>query len=150
MIIFFNLLYKNFKNWNNLGKIWAYKHYTIALTGKIYKFWVIIIILLYVKNIFIRSYEILHLKTFVTNQACACALRLGSERPMHLSVLNAFTNIDGTSIIFLEVVGARGSKHICVWSQTFSLFKYWWCGKILSNYFKMNGQDFRCSMIELL
>ena len=37
-----NLLHKNFKNWNNLGKIWT-KHYTLHnctyLLSKIYKFW---------------------------------------------------------------------------------------------------------------
>ena len=32
LIIIFNWLYNNFKNWINLGKIWTYKHHTIALT----------------------------------------------------------------------------------------------------------------------
>ena len=34
LIIVFNLLYKNVKNWNNLGKIWTYKHYKIDFPNR--------------------------------------------------------------------------------------------------------------------
>ena len=47
-------------------------------------------------NISIWSYEIEN-STLYFNQARACALRLGSKRPMRLSALDTFPNIDPLS-----------------------------------------------------
>ena len=74
-------------------------------------------------NIYIRSYEIEN-STLYFNQACACALHLVSKRPMRLSALDTFPNIDPLSFNSDFFFGIK-NRCLCFCGFWRHLLRYW-------------------------